>query len=195
MAVLLIAAAACQPPSGRIEGTRSPAVVPSSGSSQPAPAPVGSQAPTRSPDPAVARSSSTGDRPGGTVGFQLDGRPTTTAVNIVDGGAAISGAAVTDVGKGIHRVRLECAARDGDTWAVAGTTEATTVHGERAGDWSAVIVREGSPQLIAIWLSDAKSPGADCAQWLRGIDIASIDSENFHRAESGMLVPPAAGGS
>ncbi len=90
---------------------------------------------------------------GGTVQFQLDGATATTDVDAVADGASVSGTAVTTYGASTHTVRLECAARDGNSWALGGTTEQTTAPGERAGDWSAVIVRDGSPQHIGIWLS------------------------------------------
>jgi hypothetical protein len=131
-------------------------------------------------------------RVGGNVDYQLDGAPATTEVDAVADGASVSGAAVTTFFRGTHTVRLECAAQDGDTWAFGGTTEQTTVPGERAGDWSAVVVRDGSPQQIGIWLSDDKSEGSDCDDWLASIDLADIDPENFQPVESGALVPPPA---
>ena len=128
---------------------------------------------------------------GGTVQYQSDGAPATTEVNLVVDGATVSGTAVTTLGGGTHTVRLGCASRSGDTWALAGKTETTTVPGERAGDWSAVIVKDGSPQRIGIWLSDDPSKASDCEAWLASIDFASIGPENFNPVESGALVPPA----
>jgi hypothetical protein len=134
---------------------------------------------TQPPDPAS-----------GTVRFLSDGVPTTTEVDAVFDGASVSGTAVTTFGRGTHTVRLECAARDGDTWAYGGTIAQTTVPGERAGGWSAVIVKDGSPQQIGIWLSDSKSQGTDCAGWLAAIDLSTIGAESFTPVESGALVPP-----
>jgi hypothetical protein len=127
---------------------------------------------------------------GGTVEYRLDGASTTTEVDAVTDGASLSGTAVTTSARGTHTVALECAVRDGDAWAFGGTTEETTVPGERAGLWSAVIVKDGAPQQIGIWLSDAKSEGIDCAGWLGAIGLALIDAENFVPVESGALVPP-----
>ena len=126
---------------------------------------------------------------GGTVQFQLDGA-TTTDVDAVADGASVSGTAVTTNGASTHTVRLECAARDGNSWALGGTTEQTTAPGERAGDWSAVIVRDGSPQHIGIWLSADKSEGIDCDGWLASADFAAIGLEDLQAVESGALVPP-----
>lgn len=150
----------------------------------PAPGGVGGAAtptptPTASPTPI-----------GGVVDYQLDGAPATTRVDIAADGTSVSGTAVTTFVAGTHTVRLECAARNGDSWAVAGTSEQTDVAGERAGDWSAVIVRDGSPQQIGIWLGDAKAEGIDCAGWLASIDLSSIGASNFQAVESGALVPP-----
>ena len=141
-------------------------------------APSASPSPTPSPTPI-----------GGIVHYRLDGLPATTEVDAVADGASVTGTAVTKF-KGVHTVRLECAGRDGDTWAFAGTTEKTTVSGERAGEWSAVIVRDGSPQRVGIWLSDPKSEGSDCDGWLALIDLAEIGDENFRPVESGALVSP-----
>lgn len=129
-------------------------------------------------------------RVGGNVHYQLDGAAASTDVDVVADGAGVSGTAVTTLAGGVHTVQLECASRDGDFWAVGGTTEQTTVAGEQAGDWSAVIVKDGSPQLIGIWLSDTKAEGIDCDDWLAAIDIADIDPENFRPVESGTLLPP-----
>ena len=150
----------------------------------PAPGGVGgapSAEPTATPSPTPF---------GGTVRYQLDGAPATTEANVVADGASVSGTAVTTLVGGTHTVRLECATRNGDFWAVGGTTEQTTVPGERAGAWSAVIVKDGSPQQIGIWLSDDKSEGSDCDGWLASMDLAGIGPENFQAVESGALVPP-----
>jgi hypothetical protein len=151
---------------------------------RPAPGGVGgapSATPTPTPSPTPI---------GGSVDYRLDGSPATTNIDAVADGASVSGTAVTTFVAGTHTVRLACAARDGDTWAFGGTTEQTTVSGERAGDWSAVVVKEGSPQQIGIWLSDDKSEGSDCDDWLASIGLAGIGPENFQPVESGALVPP-----
>jgi hypothetical protein len=127
---------------------------------------------------------------GGIVHYQSDGSAATTEVNVVADGATVSGTAVTTFREGTHTVRLGCASQNGDTWALGGTTEQTTVPGERAGDWSAVIVKEGSPQRIGIWLSDDPSKASDCEAWLASTDFANIGPENFNVVESGALVPP-----
>jgi hypothetical protein len=127
---------------------------------------------------------------GGTVKFQLDGAPATTEVDAVVDGASVSGTAVTTFRAGTHTVRLECAARDGDTWAFGGTVEQSTVPGERPGFWSLVDVKDGPPQQIGIWLSADKSAGVDCDGWLAAIGLADIPPENFVPVESGALVPP-----
>ncbi len=127
---------------------------------------------------------------GGTVQYKVDGAAATTEVDLVADGATVSGTAVTTFREGTHTVRVGCAAKNGDTWALGGTTEQTTVPGERAGDWSAVIVKDGSPQMIGIWLSDDPSKASDCAAWLATTDFGTIGAENFNAVESGALVPP-----
>jgi hypothetical protein len=150
---------------------------------RPAPGGVGgapSATPTPTPSPTPI---------GGTVEYQLDGFPATTEVNAVADGARVSGTAVTTFVRGTHTVRVECAGHDGDTWALGGTIEETTVSGERAGDWSAVIVKEGSPQQIAVWLSADPSEGSFCED-LKSAGFSDIGLENFQPVESGALVPP-----
>jgi hypothetical protein len=147
---------------------------------------------TASPAASVAATPSPSGAFGGTVQFEDDGAPVTTQVDVVADGATISGTAVTTFREGTHTVKLGCATKDGDTWAVAGKTEQTTVSGEKAGDWSAVIVKEGSPQRIGIWLSDDPSTASDCLAWLASTDFANIGVENFSPVESGKLVPPPA---
>ena len=127
---------------------------------------------------------------GGTVQYKVDGAAATTEVDLVADGATVSGTAVTTFREGTHTVRVGCAAKNGDTWALGGTTEQTTVPGERAGDWSAVIVKDGSPQMIGIWLSDDPSKASDCEAWLATTDFGTIGAENFNAVESGALVPP-----
>jgi hypothetical protein len=61
-------------------------------------------------------------------------------------------------------------------WALGGKTDTTTVHGEKAGDWSAVIVRDGSPQLIGIWLATTPRMRATASAWLAAIEFADIRS-------------------
>ena len=144
-------------------------------------APSASPAPTASPSPTAL---------GGIVRYQYDGGPATTEVDLVADGASVSGTAVTTFAAGTHTVRIECATQAGDLWAVGGTTEQSTVRGEPTGTWSAVIVKDGSPQHIGIWLSETKSSPIDCDAWLAGIAIATIDPGLFADVDSGALVRP-----
>ncbi|HJP71762.1 MAG TPA: hypothetical protein VJ975_08595 [Candidatus Limnocylindria bacterium] len=127
---------------------------------------------------------------GGTAEYHVDGGPATTVIEAVADGPSVSGTAVTTFVRGVHTVEVECAARSGDYWAVAGTIERSTVPGESAGLWSAVVVADGSPQQILIWLSDDKSDGSDCDAWLASFDFADIGIENLEPVESGALVGP-----
>jgi hypothetical protein len=135
--------------------------------------------PTTSPSPAPI---------GGTVQYQMDGGPATTEVTAIGDGESVSGTAITTFVKGTHTVRLECAARDGNRWAFVGTTEHTTLPGERAGDWSAVVVEDGTPKKIGIVLSIEKSAGEDCAAEWGSASFADMDISS--PVESGELVPP-----
>ena len=75
-------------------------------------------------------------------------------------------------------------------WALGGTTDKSTIPGEPIGTWSAVIVREGSPQQIAIWFSGDAPAGSDCAGFLASHAFADLGPEAFEKVESGALVPP-----
>ena len=157
-----------------------------------APAPSAQASVDASPSASVSlgASPSSSGAIGGIVHYQSDGAPATTEVSIDAGGSTVSGTAVTTFRAGTHTVRLGCVTQSGDTWALGGTTEKTTVPGERAGDWSAIIVKDGSPQRIGIWLSDDPSKASDCEAWLASTDFANIGPENFNAVESGALVPP-----
>ena len=125
---------------------------------------------------------------GGTVEYVGDGLPTTTEVTAVMDGASVSGTAVTSSSRGVHTVKLECGARDGDIWVLAGKVESTTLPGESAGHWSAVIVKQGAPQQIGIWLS--VDPEGGLCEGLEPAGFSDIGPENFNPVESGELVPP-----
>ena len=154
-----------------------PSAAPTQGSAS-APAPVASA--TASPSAAF----------GGSVDYQIDGAPATTEVDVVADGASLSGTAVTTFRAGTHTVKLACATRSGDTWALGGTVEQSTVPGEPVGAWSAVIVKDGSPQQIGIWLSEDASAAKDCKAWLASFDPAGLPG-SLNPVESGALVPPA----
>ena len=149
-----------------------------------------SAAPPASASAPAASASATGAF-GGAVQFKYDGQASTTTVDAVADGTSVSGTAVTQIGSGTHTVQLGCGAQSGDMWAVAGKTEKSNVEGGRAGDWSAVIVKPGSPAKIGVWVSDDPSTASDCGAWLKGIDFATLDPELFDTVESGTLTAPA----
>lgn len=156
---------------------------PASASPSPAQAAASTSAPAATPTPSGGF--------GGTVEYKLDGAAATTTVDAVADGATVSGTAVTTFHEGTHTVRLGCASsKDGGSWVLGGTVEKTTVHGESAGAWSAVIVKDGTPQQIGIWLSADPSEASDCDAWVASIEPAEIGAENFSPVESGALVPP-----
>ena len=147
--------------------------------------------PSAAPAAASAAGSSAGQNGafGGTVKFN-DGGATTTTVEGVADGTSVSGTAVTQAAGKTHNVTLECASRNGDTWAVGGKVDSTTFSGETAGAWSAVIVKDGSPQKVGIWLSDDPSTATDCKAWLTATDFSTIGPENFTTVASGSLSAP-----
>ena len=162
-------------PAASVPAPSSPASVSAS-----APAPTATTAASPSPSGAF----------GGVVQYRLDGHATTTTVDAVADGASLSGTAVTASSEGTHTVRLGCAAQNGDIWVLGGTTEKSTIHGEPPGTWSAVIVKDGSPQQIAIWLSADPSTASDCDGWLASFDPAEFETGTFTPVESGTLVAP-----
>jgi len=155
----------------------------------PTPSPIATPTPTSVPTPEQSESLAPGAF-GGTVEYKHDGLPATTEVDGLATGRTLSGTAISTMYQGIHKVRLACASQNGTTWVLGGTVEETTVSGESVGAWSAVIVKEGSPQQIAIWLSDDPSTASDCDSWLGVIDFSTVDADQFSPVESGALVPP-----
>src|SRR4029078_2136569 len=128
---------------------------------------------------------------GGAVQFKYHGQPSTTTVDAVANGTNVSGTAVTQIGTGTHTVQGGCAAQSGDMWAVGGKTEKSTVEGGRAGDWSAVIMKLGSPAKIGIWVSEDASTASDCDAWLKAVDLPTLDLTGFETVESGTLTASA----
>jgi hypothetical protein len=53
-----------------------------------------------------------------------------------------------------------------------------------------VIVREGLPQQIAIWLSQDPSTASPCEAWLASFEPAEFEPDAWNPVESGALVPP-----
>jgi hypothetical protein len=53
-----------------------------------------------------------------------------------------------------------------------------------------VIVKDGSPQQIAVWLSEDASAASDCEAWLASFNPADAEPGTFIAVESGTLVPP-----
>jgi len=151
---------------------------------------TGTAAPAASAPAPAASASATGAF-GGAVQFKYHGQAATTTLDAVADGTSVSGTAVTQIGSGTHTVQLGCAAQSGDMWAVAGKTEKSNVEGGRAGDWSAVIVKAGSPAKIGVWVSDDPSTASDCGAWLKGTDFATLDPSLFDTVESGTLTAPA----
>jgi hypothetical protein len=151
---------------------------------------VGCGGATGTQAPAASASPSTSGAFGGTLKFQIDGAPATTTIDAVADSSSVSGTAVTSFRAGTHTVRLGCAAEDGGSWVFGGTVEKTTVPGEPAGAWSAVILKAGTPQQIGIWLSGDPGEASDCDAWVASIKPAEIDPSNFNPVESGSLVPP-----
>jgi hypothetical protein len=149
------------------------------------------ETPTLSPAPSSlgATPSPTGAF-GGTVHWGDTGAPVTTEVDAVASGATVTGTAVSTFLGGTHTVRLGCVTRDGDTWALGGTVEQSTLPGEPVGAWSAVIVKDNSPQRIAVWLSGDAPAGSDCPGFLASHDFATLGPEEFAPVGSGALVPP-----
>ena len=120
------------------------------------------------------------------------GASVTTQVDAVASGAIVTGTAIHTSGAGVHTVRLGCVARDGDTWALGGTVEESTLPSEKGakGYWSRVVVKDGSPQRISIWLSADAPAGIDCPGFLATFGFADLGPENFVTVDSGGLVPP-----
>jgi len=158
----------------------------------PSAAPTQGTVSTSAPVATASATPSAGGAFGGIVHYQIDGGPATTEIDAVADSASLSGTAVTTFRAGTHTVRLGCAAHDGGSWVLGGTVEKSTVPGESAGYWSAVIVKDGSPQQIAIWLSADREAGGSCDAFLASIEAAKLDPGEFSPVESGVLLPPPA---
>jgi len=182
VSALLVAGCAGATGSAAPSASAPPPSTPASVSPSPTQGAASTPTPEATPSPSGAF--------GGIVHYQLDGGPATTTVDAIADSASVSGTAVTAFHEGTHTVRLGCAAQKGEIWVLGGTTEKSTIHGEPAGTWSAVIVKDGSPQEIAVWLSQDPSAASDCEAWLASFEPAQFEPGTFSAVESGTMVRP-----
>ena len=95
-------------------------------------------------------------------------------------------------------IRLECLRQfDPQTWMLAGRLTQSADANRSAGDWGALVVRDGSPQKVGVW-TEASSTGDDCTGFVYGIpDQAADEGQQFigPMDEGSMTLPPAHQGS
>ena len=118
---------------------------------------------------------------GGTVDYQLDGAPTTTDVDAVADGASVSGTAVTtSASEAPTPSGWSVPPGMATTWAVGGTTEETTVPGERAGDLVGGH-RQGrlAPADRDLALRRQGGGKSTASGWLAAIDLAPSMPRTF----------------
>ena len=161
-------------------------------------APVPTVSPTATPTPTLSPGPSTPSATpsltgafGGTAEWRDNGVAVMTEVDAVASGAIVTGTAVHTFRAGTHTVRLNCVAREGDSWALAGTVEKSTLPGEKPGFWSRVVVNGWlAGSRISIWLSADAPADIDCPGFMATFPFADLGPENFVTVESGELVPP-----
>ncbi len=107
-------------------------------------------------------------------------------------GSSLSGTAVvSDDGETLYTVELQCLRRfDDQTWMLAGAITPEP-EGQDLTKWTAVIVRDGSPQLVGIWGLEAATAD-DCEEFVSEIPDSAVTRPNIGpMLEGGITLPPA----
>src|SRR5262245_59172141 len=116
--------------------------------------------PSNSPSPSASPSFVGGQ-------FTFAGQP--LEIDASSDGASLSGTAAGSWDGSSDAIRLECLRQfDERTWMLAGVLTESATNDRFAGDWGAVIVRDGSPQKVGI-TTDRVSAGDSCEEYVAAI--------------------------
>jgi hypothetical protein len=92
-----------------------------------------------------------------------------------------------------YGIRLECLRQfDAQTWMLAGVLTQSADPSKTAGDWGALIVRDGTPQMAGVW-TDFSSIADDCQGFVSGIPGFAVTGRDMIGAmdEGSITLPPA----
>jgi hypothetical protein len=140
---------------------------------------VPTSSPTPSPTPAYV---------GGSYVFAGDAPVT---IDALSDGSSLSGTVEGEWGGTPFGIRLQCLRQfDDTTWMLAGELTQSAEPARQAGDWGAVIVRDGSPQQTGVWTA-ASAAGDNCDEFVREIpDMAVEGFESIGPMDEGSVALP-----
>lgn len=120
---------------------------------------------------------------GNVLGIDVDGSS--------DGSSLSGTAVVSDEGVTLYRVELQCLRRfDDQTWMLAGAVTPEP-EGQDLIKWWALIVRDGSPQLVGV-SGEVATAAEDCEEFVNEIPDRDLTDANLGPILEGEIsVPPA----
>ena len=122
--------------------------------------------PTPSPTPAFV---------GGSYVFAGDAP---VSIDALSDGSSLSGTVEGEWGGTPFGITLQCLRQfDDTTWMLAGELTQSADPARQAGDWGAVIVRDGSPQQTGVY-TEGFSSGDDCKGFVSGIPDFAVEGQD-----------------
>jgi energy-converting hydrogenase Eha subunit A len=100
-------------------------------------------------------------------------------IDALSDGSSLSGTVEGEWAGKPFSIRLECQRQfDAQTWMFAGVLTQSATPDRTAGDWGAVIVRDGSPQQAGIY-TEGSSTGDDCEGFVSGIPDFAVEGQDM----------------
>jgi hypothetical protein len=135
--------------------------------------------------------------------FTLGGDAMDLTLDATGNGSSISGRAKVSFGdfqevpelEDHFTISLQCGRMfDSTTWMLAGVVDTSTHVGLKVGTRSAVIVRDGSPQEIGLWIEEPPV-ATDCPSFVTDIPKEAVENPGaMARVGRGSLTLPRLGG-
>ena len=141
--------------------------------------------PASSPEP-----SPTAQPVGGQFTF-AGGQP--VSIDASSDGSSLSGTVAGEWDGKPYGIRLECLRHfDAQTWMLAGVLTQSAVADRTAGDWGAVIVRDGSPQMAGVYTQPHATADA-CQEFASSIPDFAVEGQDMigPMDEGSVTLPPA----
>jgi hypothetical protein len=114
-------------------------------------------------------------------------------IDALSDGSTLSGLVEAEWGGQPFSIRLECLRQfDDQTWLFAGELTRSATSDRTAGDWGAVIVRDGSPQQAGVY-TQPQATADDCDEFAREIPDFAVDGPDMlgDMDEGSIVLPPA----
>jgi hypothetical protein len=114
-------------------------------------------------------------------------------IDALSDGSTLSGTVEAEWGGQPFSIGLECLRQfDAQTWMFAGVLTQSATSDRTAGDWGAVIVRDGSPQKAGVY-TQPHATADTCEEFAREIPNFAVDGPDMisEMDEGSIVLPPA----